>query len=235
MQGKGERTGASPRGHMQGRRSWTGRIIEALGPLVAVAAVSTTVASGASTVVAVPVVVLAVLTVLLALRSAGVRPSTHERSVDGYPRLHEELERARRLEYPLTLVRVGHSGVEADPVAVARAEQHLRSTIRATDVLIKHDDEHYLVLPSTRGPELDVVWQRLSGVDLDEVAFWEPRSVAVFPDDAVTGEGLLDECRRHANRTALRGGGGPEVNGFHRIRNGSTVTAEASDSTEAVS
>jgi hypothetical protein len=208
MQGMGERTAVSWRGsaNRSGRRvldglSWAG--IGAAG-----AAFAAVVLAGAPGVTVTAVAVLGALTVGLALRAPEAAP-TSERAVAGPERLHSEVERARRLEYSFALVQLVRSDTVGGPAEVAAAEHRIRSQLRTTDVLIDHGRELYLLLPTSETRDAELIWHRITEVLPGETALWAQRSVAMFPRDGVTGDGLLEACRRGTCREA--DGRGSEV------------------------
>lgn len=212
MRGKGRRTAASIRRRSALLDSRRPDALEWSGILTAVV-VAVTILAVAGSPVKLMVVPLAVLTVALALRPR-VPASADPSPVDGTASLHSEVERARRLEYSFALVQLDRTDTPGVPAKLTAAEQTIRSKLRATDVMIGHGHVLYLVLPSSQAHEIGQVWDRLCETHPDETSYWRRRSVAVFPDDAVTGEGLFEVCRRGTGTVDLRRAGkgrGPAV------------------------
>ncbi|MFQ5558063.1 MAG: sugar transferase [Acidimicrobiales bacterium] len=113
--------------------------------------------------------------------------------------LSVELDRARRYERSVAVVRVGSCLGPAD-VAAARVSlpRDAAHTMRATDVSICVGDDLYIVLPETGREGALALITRLER----EIG---PRpspddGVAVFPDDGITAPALLEKCRSSSER-----------------------------------
>lgn len=124
-------------------------------------------------VLAVAVVAASLLTAWSAARLWS--QSTHRPSTSVRESLDAELQRARRLDTPLAVVRLG---VEADRAVIA---DHLR----ATDIVVAGTEDVFVLMPGedTAGAE-----QWLTRLQVRPVEF----TAASFPTDALTVDSLLE-------------------------------------------
>lgn len=166
-------------------------IAAAVGVTVVVAFVS------GSAVVAAPVAFVASMVVGLAVRTP--RPvDVPVETTSGAARLHEEVDRARRLDYSFALLRLERSSLGSDSDQITGAERLLASTLRATDAMVTQRDALHLVLPCQRDGGAEAARARLTETHPELASSLRRAGIAVFPIDAVTGDGLLDVCRERA-------------------------------------
>ncbi len=189
----GERIDSSASGTTPGGRGEDRRSVDAgwfLGAAVA-AAVALAVAM-ISDVLAIAVVLgLAASTMYLARRVRGLEALRDRGDVSGTWRLHEEIERARRLDYPFALMRLDRTP-HADPEVDAAIQADIRSTLRITDTIIRDGRDTFLVLPHV--DDADTIRHRLSRACPQANGVFAASVVALFPNDGVTADGLLDVC-----------------------------------------
>lgn len=100
-----------------------------------------------------------------------------------------ELERSRRLEQPLALVRIPRTEAAAALAAEDLCDA-LRPTLRAIDASVPDGDSLYLVLPATDSLAAAICVDRLAEARPDLVSAADA-TVAAFPVDGVTVAGLL--------------------------------------------
>lgn len=130
------------------------------------------------------VVTLAAIALGAGLSALSV-PSARE--VDWNRRFEEELERARRLGHPLTLVRVPLANPEASSFLVHPSG--MTGLARRIDLSWMEGGDLYLTLYDTRGEGAAVVLDRLRqrGIECSEAR------IAVFPDGALTAGAMLQQ------------------------------------------
>ena len=130
-------------------------------------------------------------------------------------RLHEEIDRARRYEIPLSIIMLdldhfksvndafGH--LRGDQVLISFA-QRLRNAIRKSDLIYRYGgDEFLLLLPNTSKVQGSALAQRLLEAIHEEPFEGDPPitltlslGVASFPDDGHTPETLFEKAdQRH--------------------------------------
>lgn len=106
--------------------------------------------------------------------------------------LSVELDRSRRYDHPFVLIRV--------PLAASQAARHtdhccmLRSALRAVDRCWSAAGSIYVLLPESTHEMAEGLLARIR-VALPELRLDEAET-ACFPDDALTGGGLLDAVQR---------------------------------------
>ncbi len=121
---------------------------------------------------------LAALAVFAARTSYVDTPTVKPETSDLMAHLFDEVERARRLSYPLTVVRM-----ILRPGASART---LHAATRSIDTVVINDDVAYLLMPGCT--EVKAFLERIP-TDSNTIATW---SCANFPADALTiGELML--------------------------------------------
>ena len=173
----------------------------------------------------------------LALQNALLHEATHNQALTdpltGLPnrrhfdqRLEPELQRARRLGYPLGFLFVDMDefkeindtlGHQAGDAALRQASAALTVSLRASDFLARWGgDEFVVLLPGVTSEELPVVGEKLqrSLAGLSPYvpgAAGRPLSVsmggAIFPRDGNTAEGLVEVADGALRAAKARGGG----------------------------
>lgn len=145
-------------------------------------------------------VVIAALGVVISLLGNQVRQlraAVDGRMAIGPGRIHEEVERARRLGYSFAVARLPDIK-DVDDVDIE---------LRLTDAVVRHGASTYLILPHVS--DTSTVLSRLDegrpqlGPQLSHAI------TAFFPSDAVTADGLIEACkapapRRRSLRPAVR-------------------------------
>jgi len=118
-------------------------------------------------------------------------PDALDRASEGWARFLVELERARRYERPMALVRIakgptpaGEAMSDLDEPLVAR----VRARTRQVDLVWQEGEQVYVVVPEGGSAAVADLIQRLRAAT--HLAGIEVRS-AVFPDQAVTAGALL--------------------------------------------
>lgn len=110
---------------------------------------------------------------------------------DGWARFMVELERARRYERPMALVRIAQGHVADGDEAAGAAESlvdRVRARTRQVDLVWQEGDQVYVVVPEGGSTAVADLVTRLRAVT--HLTGIEVRS-AVFPDQAVTAGALL--------------------------------------------
>lgn len=152
---------------------------------IAGAVVATTVAPDGPVTLVVLGLAALLTVVAVAFRGAASRGASAPPS-DGWSALMIELERARRYERPLSVVRIG---VRANPTGIAESlVDRVRSRIRKVDTAWLDEDSVYVLVPES-GPAsvADLVAHLIDGLGIDPI---DIRSAA-FPDDALTAGALI--------------------------------------------
>lgn len=110
---------------------------------------------------------------------------------DGWSRFMVELERARRYERPMALVRISQGGAPEGAPALAPDEplvDRVRARTRQVDLVWDEGGHVYVVVPEGGSAAVADLTERLRAVT--HLAGIEVRA-AVFPDQAVTAGALL--------------------------------------------
>jgi len=170
----------------------------------------------------------------IASRRAGARDLDEAGAV-----VAAEFARARRYSRPLAVVlldvegarRVRHEGLDAredrivtDQIIAAGLGGVVGRELRRNDLLIDHQRRGYLVVSPETGREGVVrMVERIDDAVRHELGLELRCGIAVFPEDGLTFEDLLDEADRNA-----RGETGATISPF-RTADGEEVTAGAPD------
>lgn len=127
--------------------------------------------------------------------------------------LESEVDRARRYGRSLALVVVGPDAWEPPNDArlaeeqLARAAAGFRERLRTVDTLVRMDGADFAaLLPETDLEGAQIVAQKLAESGGETLGVAARAGVATFPDDEVTGAGLLEEAaqaREFARAAAL--------------------------------
>jgi len=110
---------------------------------------------------------------------------------DGWAGFMVELERARRYERPMALIRIAQGRLSADGAAAAGGEplvDRVRARTRQVDRVWQEGDQVYVVVPEGGSTAVADLTARLRAAT--HLAGIEVRS-AVFPDQALTAGALL--------------------------------------------
>ncbi len=122
-----------------------------------------------------------------------------------------ELERARRHERPLTLVRLSAA-------RRGTAAEELQSlTVRRTDTVHEVGSVAYLIAPETDAAEARILSGRLAATLDDPLGL--VTATATFPDDGVSSGALLAklDARRHPETARPPRRQAPRANRLHRV------------------
>lgn len=138
-----------------------------------------------------------------------------------------ELRRARRYEYPLSVVTLGpfpmHGGAGGDaphgPALYGLLGDYLRNTLRESDVLAGLPEHlgYALVLPGVPGEGAGLALHRVQAGFVDCAGVELRGGVAVFPADGLTLDDLLDCACAAWRRSCLQPEAGrqPEARRSH--------------------
>ncbi len=108
--------------------------------------------------------------------------------------VRRELERSRRHEHPLGILRIPIMRGRDAGAAGRYLALTTRRYVRAIDEVVAHGDSLYVVMPETSGENVLACWRRL--VAARPAVFEGPVHVAAFPDDGVTVAALLAKLHR---------------------------------------
>jgi hypothetical protein len=134
-------------------------------------------------------------TLLLTLRRIVAAPRDDPRDEAGDGEFWKELERSRRYERPLSVVRINALG---NPTDVA---EQLRATLRMHDIVWLAGDAVLVALPEMRATAAEAVVGRACD-SLDVGTSCE--RVVCFPDDALSGTALLELLAKPRHRSRHR-------------------------------
>ncbi|MFZ3062648.1 MAG: sensor domain-containing diguanylate cyclase, partial [Actinomycetota bacterium] len=130
--------------------------------------------------------------------------------------LGREIKRAKRYRHPLSLIMLDidyfkkyndYYGHPKGDSVLRKIAQVLRSTIRETDIVARYGGEEFaIILPETGKPEVGEVARKIleaiekedffGGEILPDGKFTVSCGIAIFPHDATTREGLIDQADR---------------------------------------
>ena len=140
------------------------------------------------------------LAVFVTVTLAALRPSvgrTASSDAVGWERFHLELERSRRHERPLALLRIDGASATGDHAAPAVDPDAFREVVRVLDGI-----HVYVLMPEidrlALGPAIGRILTRLPAIGLESMR------VALYPDDGLTSGALVArlESRDAAPRAA---------------------------------